>query len=71
MVRIRRVSLGNFGDHRSIGEGLSELRFGFGPGYRVYYTQKGDMLVVLLAGGDKDSQAKDIVAAKAIARRWE
>lgn len=71
IVRIERIALGNFGDHKPVGEGVSEMRFTFGPGYRVYFTMRGAELVILLAGGDKGSQTKDIEAAKAIARRWE
>ncbi|MFM2448192.1 MAG: hypothetical protein RIS44_642 [Pseudomonadota bacterium] len=67
-IRIRRLSLGNPGDVKPVGEGVSELRVDCGPGYRVYFTQKADVFVVLLAGGDKSSQAKDITKAKALAR---
>ena len=66
--RIRRMSLGNFGDVRPVGEGVSEIRIDYGPGYRVYYTQRGQALVVLLAGGDKDSQDRDIQRALELAR---
>jgi putative addiction module killer protein len=67
-VRIRRLQLGNFGDVRPLGAGVSELRIDYGPGYRVYFTQRASTLVVLLAGGDKRSQARDIQAALALAR---
>ena len=67
-IRIRRLSLGNPGDVKPVGEGVSELRVNFGPGYRVYFVQKGSAYVVLLAGGDKSSQDSDIRAAKALAR---
>ena len=67
-IRIRRLSLGNPGDVRPVGEGVSELRVDYGPGYRVYFVQKGDEFVVLLAGGDKSSQDRDIRHAKALAR---
>ncbi len=67
-IRIRRLSLGNAGDVKSVGEGISELRVDYGPGYRIYFVQKGEMYVVLLAGGDKSSQAGDIRKAKALAR---
>ncbi|MGB0128812.1 MAG: type II toxin-antitoxin system RelE/ParE family toxin [Rhodocyclaceae bacterium] len=67
-IRIRRLSLGNPGDVRPVGEGVSELRVDCGPGYRVYFVQKGDEFVVLLAGGDKSSQDRDIRHAKALAR---
>lgn len=66
--RIRRLSLGNPGDLRPVGEGVSEIRIDYGPGYRVYFAQRGQDLVVLLAGGDKDSQARDIQRALALAR---
>ncbi|MCX6023260.1 MAG: type II toxin-antitoxin system RelE/ParE family toxin, partial [Chloroflexi bacterium] len=59
-VRIRRLSLGNPGDVRPVGEGVSELRVDYGPGYRVYFVQRGQALVVLLAGGAKDAQDRDI-----------
>ncbi len=66
--RIDRIAGGNFGDTKSVGDGVSELRFTFGPGYRVYYTRRGDVVVILLCGGDKDSQARDIERAKAMAQ---
>lgn len=66
--RIDRIALGNFGDAKSVGGGVSELRFTFGPGYRVYYTRRGDVVVILLCGGDKGSQADDIERAKAMAQ---
>lgn len=59
-VRVDRLVHGNPGDHRKLAGGISELRIDFGPGYRVYYTQRGDELIVLLAGGDKSSQQQDI-----------
>ena len=67
-IRIRRLSLGNSGDIRPIGEGLSELRIHYGPGYRIYLTNRGDTYVILLAGGDKSSQAQDIRLAKDLAQ---
>jgi putative addiction module killer protein len=67
-ARIRRLSLGNFGDVRPVGEGVSEMRIDYGPGYRVYFVQRGAALVVLLAGGDKRTQDRDIVIAHALAR---
>ena len=67
-IRIRRLSLGNAGDVKPVGEGVSELRVGHGPGYRVYFIQKGNLYVVLLAGGDKSTQDRDIREAKALAR---
>ncbi|MCZ8109478.1 MAG: type II toxin-antitoxin system RelE/ParE family toxin [Betaproteobacteria bacterium] len=70
-IRIRRLSLGNPGDVKPIGDGVSELRIDHGPGYRVYFVQRGSVLVVLLAGGDKSTQAQDIRKAKTLARNLE
>ena len=67
-IRIRRLSLGNAGDAKPVGEGVSELRVDYGPGYRVYFIQKRNVYVVLLAGGDKSTQDRDIREAKALAR---
>ena len=67
-IRVRRLSLGNPGDVRPVGEGVSELRVNIGPGYRVYFVQRGNEYIVLLAGGDKSSQDSDIRAAKTLAR---
>ena len=67
-VRIRRLSLGNPGDVKPVGEGVSELRLNYGPGYRVYYVQRGQMLVILLAGGEKHTQDRDIKRALELAR---
>ena len=66
-VRIRRMQLGNVGDAKSVGDGVFELRFDFGPGYRVYYTEREGEIIVLLAGGDKSSQKQDIEMAKQLA----
>ncbi len=68
-VRIRRLSLGNPGDVRPVGEGVSELRIDYGPGYRVYYIQRGQVLIILLAGGYKRTQANDIRVALELARQ--
>ena len=69
--RIARLQIGLFGDARSVGEGLGELRVDHGPGYRVYFTRRGEVLVILLCGGDKGSQARDIDRAKAMAEQLE
>jgi putative addiction module killer protein len=72
IIRIRRLANGNpGGDHQSVGEGVEEMRLHFGPGYRVYYIQRRSVLVVLLCGGDKSTQAKDISRAKALALQIE
>jgi putative addiction module killer protein len=70
-VRIRRLSLGNPGDVRPVGSGVSELRIDYGPGYRIYYVQRGPVLVILLCGGDKRTQKADIELAKALAMSLE
>jgi len=67
-VRIRRLSLGNPGDVKRVGEGVSELRIDYGPGYRVYFARRGERLVILLAGGDKRTQDRDIALAIELAR---
>jgi putative addiction module killer protein len=66
--RIDRIADGNLGDTKSVGNGVSELRFAFGPGYRVYYTVRGSVVVILLCGGDKGSQGRDIERAIAMAK---
>lgn len=69
VARIRRIQIsGDLGDHKRVGDGVGELRFDFGPGYRVYFTQRGAEIVILLGGGDKGSQSRDIRAAKALAK---
>jgi putative addiction module killer protein len=65
LARVSRLQHGNYGDCAPVGEGVSELRLFFGPGYRVYFGEEGNHLVVLLCGGDKSSQSKDIEQAKA------
>lgn len=69
--RIQRLAHGLAGDVEPVGEGVSELRVHHGPGYRVYFVTRGDKLIVLLCGGDKSSQVRDIKAAKALAKLWK
>lgn len=69
--RLLRVEAGNFGDAKPVGDGLSELRIDYGPGYRVYFVRRGPVLVILLCGGDKRTQAADIKRAKRTARKLE
>ena len=66
--RIQRMVHGNMGDVRPVGGGVSELRFDFGPGYRVYFTRRGPTIYLLLCGGDKSTQARDIETAKRLAK---
>ena len=68
LVRVERLASGNPGDARPVGEGVSELKIDYGPGYRVYFIKQGKELVILLAGGDKSSQTKDIKLALGLAR---
>ncbi len=67
-TRLDRLELGNFGDYKAVGQGVFELRFHFGPAYRVYFAQDGKTIIVLLIGGDKSSQSKDINLAQTY---WE
>ncbi|MGE0086301.1 MAG: type II toxin-antitoxin system RelE/ParE family toxin [Desulfococcaceae bacterium] len=67
LARIRSAEYGNLGDTEPVGEGVSEMRIHCGPGYRVYFRKKGNVLIILLSGGDKSSQKRDIRKAKAIA----
>ena len=68
ILRIRRLEQGNPGDARSVGAGVSEMRIDYGPGYRVYYVQRGAAIVILLCGGDKRTQARDVKRAKALVK---
>lgn len=70
-ARIDRLASGNPGDVKPIGGGLSELRISHGPGYRVYFMQRGSIVIVLLCGGEKSSQQRDIEQAKALATEWK
>lgn len=65
--RIARIELGLIGDVKSVGDGVSEARISFGPGYRLYFTRRGEQLIILLVGGDKSSQQRDIAKAKEMA----
>lgn len=69
-ARLTRLADGNFGDHKSVGEGVNELRIAKGPGLRVYYGLDGEQIVVLIAGGDKGSQRKDIAKAKTLWKEY-
>ena len=68
LVRVERLAAGNPGDVKPVGEGVSELRIDYGPGYRVYFKKQGRMIVVLLAGGDKRTQSQDVETALRLAR---
>lgn len=70
-IRLRRLSLGNPGDVKPVGGGVSELRVDYGPGYRVYFCQRGPVLVILLCGGDKRTQRRDIEKARVLAMELE
>ena len=70
-ARIVRLSKGNFGDVKPVGDGVSELRIHYGPSYRVYFQQRGSTIIILLCGGDKKSQTRDIVRAKELAAHSE
>ncbi len=70
-ARIDRIEIGNFGDVAPVGEGISELRIHYGPGYRVYFVQRGAIIVILLCGGQKSSQDSDIRKAKKLVKQLE
>ena len=69
-VRLRNVTLGRFGDVAPVGDGVSEMRIHYGPGYRPYFVRRGPAIIVLLCGGDKDSQQRDIRRARTMAPDW-
>lgn len=69
-ARIDRIASGNEGDARPVGEGVSESRIHYGPGYRLYYLHRGALLIVMLCGGDKSSQQRDIERARQLAEEW-
>ena len=68
--RLDRLAFGNAGDVRPVGQGISELRIDYGPGYRVYFLRRGSEIIILLCGGDKSTQATDIKTAKRLALNW-
>ncbi len=70
-ARLDRLTLGHFGDSGPVGDGVTELRIDYGPGYRVYCLRRGEKLVVLLCGGGKSSQARDIAQARKLAKEWK
>jgi putative addiction module killer protein len=70
-ARIRRISVGNLGDSKPVGDGILELRIDYGPGYRVYFTKRRKEIIILLCGGDKSTQTRDIEAAKRIVKTFE
>ena len=69
-LRLQRLATGHAGDAAPVGEGVSELRIHYGPGYRIYYRKRGETIIVLLCGGDKSTQETDIRTAKRIAMEW-
>jgi putative addiction module killer protein len=71
LLRLDRVRLGNYGDYKSVGEGVCELRFVFGAGYRAYFAEVGNTIVLLLTGGDKGSQRKDITKAQSYWKEYQ
>ncbi len=70
LTRFGRLAYGNAGDAAPVGEGISELRIHHGPGYRVYFQKRGNTIILLLCGGDKSTQARDIKTAQRLAREW-
>ena len=71
VLRLKQVAAGHWGDVKNVGDGVSELRWHLGPGYRVYFTRRGARIVLLLAGGDKSSQTRDIAKAKELAKEHQ
>jgi putative addiction module killer protein len=70
VARLERLAYGLAGDVKPVGQGISELRIDYGPGYRVYFQKRGNTIIILLCGGDKGSQARDIQTAKRLAKEW-
>ncbi|HKG45416.1 MAG TPA: type II toxin-antitoxin system RelE/ParE family toxin [Pyrinomonadaceae bacterium] len=70
-ARLRLAEAGNLGDWKSVGDEVSEMRINFGPGYRLYFTRRGSLLIIMLAGGDKSTQAKDIRRAQTLLKELE
>jgi putative addiction module killer protein len=68
--RLDRLAFGNAGDARPVGQGISELRIDYGPGYRIYFQRRGNTIIILLCGGDKSTQTKDIKTAKRLSKEW-
>ncbi len=71
LARLLRLEVGNFGDVKAVGDNVHELRMPFGPGYRIYFTRRGERIILLLCGGDKSSQSRDITRAKHLAAQME
>ncbi|MBC7636290.1 MAG: type II toxin-antitoxin system RelE/ParE family toxin [Acetobacteraceae bacterium] len=71
LMRLRRLAGGNPGDAKPVGDGIGEMRIDFGPGYRVYFLRRSQIVIIVLAGGDKSTQPKDIAAAKIAAADWK
>lgn len=71
LARLDRLAVGNPGDSKPVGEGISEMRIDYGPGYRLYFLRRGPLLIILLCGGDKSTQDRDIARAKALAALWK
>jgi putative addiction module killer protein len=69
-LRLARLGLGQIGDAKAVGDGVNELRIHYGPGYRIYFHRRGETIVVLLCGGDKSTQVKDIKKAKLLVKEW-
>ena len=71
LAKLKMIELGNLGDHKSVGLGVSEIRIDYGPGYRLYYTKKGNAIISLLLGGDKSTQSRDIAKAQKLFEELE